>query len=159
MKFHFYLLSTLMLLQVYSCKDEHPTLFDAQLQQLEGEWEEAPGIGYREIWKRSGNKMIGAGYMLAGETAAQVEKLKITISDSTLIYHAIVFDQNAGKQIDFPLNNFSDSTLEFANPNHDFPNLIGYYFANDTTLQIRVESLTDSTAGFELHLKKCRSLK
>lgn len=146
-----------LLWPLISCHSRHPSPFDRPLHRLEGEWYEAPGIGYRETWQRNGNQMTGAGFMHAGHSFSQVEELAITITDSTLIYRAIVFDQNAGKPIDFYLKHFSDSNLIFENANHDFPNSIAYHFIHDSLLKISVQSFTDSIAGFEFTLKKNRS--
>jgi hypothetical protein len=157
MKIHNILIAFIVLLSALSCQHNRTSPYDSKLQLLEGEWEEAPGIGYRETWQRTGRKMIGAGFMHAGDSFSQVEELGITITDSTLIYHAIVFNQNAGEQINFYLKHFSDSTLVFENPQHDFPNSIAYQFINDSLLTIIVESFSDSTAGFEFTLKKSRN--
>jgi hypothetical protein len=124
------------------------------LNRLEGEWQESPGIGYREAWKRVGKNLEGAGYMHAGETFSQTESLEIVVSDSTLVYRATVPEQNQGRTISFQLSSHTDSTLVFTNPEHDFPNVIAYRFLSDSQLQIDVQSLTDSTSNFSLRLKK-----
>jgi hypothetical protein len=157
MKIHNILVASILLLTALSCHPHRTSPYDVPLQLLEGEWEESPGIGYRETWQRTGNKMIGAGYMHSGASFSQVEELNMTIADSTIIYQAIVFNQNAGQQIDFYLKHFSDSTLVFENAKHDFPNSIAYQFINDSLLSIKVQSFTDSTVGFEFTLKKSRS--
>jgi hypothetical protein len=147
----------LIALILVSCVGEKSTSFDGILLRLEGEWKESPGIGYREVWKRDDRFLTGAGYQHSGDTYSQVEELAISILDSTLVYHAVVFDQNKGRQIDFNLMEFSDSSLVFVNFHHDFPNTIGYYFINDSTLIVRVKSFSDQNSGFELELKKSRN--
>jgi hypothetical protein len=154
MKVQQYAAIVLIVLCFSSCQKPWPEQFANNLNRLEGEWQEAPGIGYREVWKRAGKNLEGAGYMHAGETYSQTESLEIVVSDSTLAYRAIVPDQNAGRAISFPLSSYSDSTLVFTNPEHDFPNVIAYHFLSDSLLHIEVQSLTDSSGNFSLRLEK-----
>lgn len=139
-----------------SCQQDYPEQFSAVLDKLEGEWQEAPGIGYREVWKKDGGNLRGAGFMHAGDSYSQTETLEIMVTDSTLVYRATVPDQNEGRVISFPLSSHSDSMLEFTNPEHDFPNVIAYRFSNDSLLYIDVQSLTDPNGNFSLRLKKTR---
>lgn len=141
-------------LLILSCTDEPSSKFQYQLEMLKGEWCEAPGIGYRETWSKQGNGLIGAGFMHAGNTFSQTEELSIINHDSTLIYRATVPTQNEGKSISFDLEHFTDTSLIFVNTKHDFPNIIAYYFLNDTLLKIKVESLTDTSENFTLTLTK-----
>lgn len=144
----------LISLLVTTCKKPWSEQFANNLSRLEGEWQEAPGIGYREVWKKEGGNLRGAGYMHAGETYSQTESLEIVVSDSTLVYRATVPEQNQGRTILFPLSSHSDSTLVFTNPDHDFPNTIAYRFLSDSLLHIDVLSLTDSSSNFSLRLRK-----
>ena len=142
------------LLTLTSCYRDYPEPHAHLLQILEGEWEEAPGIGYREIWERNRSGLKGAGFMHAGNSFSQTEKVAIIIVDENLIYTATVESQNKGQTIQFPLKSFTDSSLVFANPHHDFPNIIAYNFLSDSLLVVHVESLTDTNNNFSLRLKK-----
>jgi hypothetical protein len=154
-----FLISISLIFIMPACQHQIPATFKKPLELLVGEWVEAPGIGYREVWQISSGGFRGAGFMHAGNTFSQTEELYILFQDSTLIYQATVPDQNQGSTISFPLAAFSDTSLVFVNPHHDFPNVIAYYFLSDTSLNVRVESLTDSISGFDLYLKKTRNLK
>lgn len=139
---------------IAACHHDYPEQFSTALHKLEGEWQEAPGIGYREVWQKDGRSLRGAGFMHAGESYSQTETLEIMVTDSTLVYRATVPDQNEGRAISFPLSSHSDSTLVFTNPEHDFPNVIAYRFLSDSLLHIDVQSLTDSSSNFSFRLKK-----
>lgn len=154
MKTQIYLSIAVVAFIFFSCTNQKHSPFGDILQKLEGEWQEAPGVGYREAWEFGGRGMVGAGYMHAGETFAQTESLAIVISDSTLVYQATVPDQNEGQTISFPLTAHTDSTLVFTNPEHDFPNVIAYRFISHSLLHIDVQSLTDSSRNFTLRLGK-----
>jgi len=138
----------------FSCQLNYPDKFSHPLRLLEGEWAEAPGIGYSEVWKRGDRGLEGAGFVYAGNSMVQTESISITITDLTLIYNALVETQNNGKIISFLLEHYSDTSLIFANPQHDFPNIIAYTFLSDSLLHISVESLWDSTRNFGFKLKK-----
>lgn len=154
MKTNRFLVIILIVCGLSSCYTPYPPGPAPALEKLEGQWHEAPGIGYREVWDRVPGGMEGAGYMHSGGTFSKTESLAIVIRDTTLVYQATVPDQNQGRTIDFPLSASSDSTLVFTNPEHDFPNVIAYRFLSDSLLHIDVQSLSDSTMNFSLMLKK-----
>lgn len=156
MKYQRIAVIAILMILMTACYRDYPDEFSAALQKLEGEWQELPGIGYREVWKKEGSGLRGAGFMHAGESYSQTESLAIVVSDSTLVYRATVPDQNEGRTISFPLSSHSDSTLMFSNPNHDFPNVIAYHFVSDSLLHINVQSLTDSSRNFSLRLEKMK---
>ncbi len=92
--------------------------------------------------------------MHSGNSYSQTEKIAIIFNDEDLIYAATVESQNEGRTIKFPLKSYTDSSLVFANPNHDFPNIITYTFLSDSLLIIHVESLTETDNNFSFRLKK-----
>lgn len=143
-----------ILLTLTSCYRSYPQPYAHLLQILEGEWEESPGIGYREVWERNLSGLKGAGYMHSGNSYSQTEKIAIIIDDENLIYTSRVENQNEGTTIQFPLKSYSHSSLVFVNPHHDFPNLIAYEFLSDSLLKIQVEGTTDSTMNFSFELKR-----
>ncbi len=154
MKTKLYLSLVLVAIFHFSCSNKDFGEYTDVIEKLEGEWEETPGIGYREVWTMDKNGLSGAGFMHAGNTFSQTETLAIVICDSKLVYQATVPNQNDGKTIPFHLSRHTDSTLMFTNPEHDFPNVIAYRFLSDTLLQINVQSLKDSSGNFSLRLKK-----
>lgn len=137
-----------------SCYRSYPEQFSPVLKMLEGEWAEGQGIGYRETWERTPSKLEGKGFMHAGNSFSQTESIAILFNDSTLTYAAKVENQNSGMIILFNLRSYTDSSLVFVNEKHDFPNVIAYYFINDSLLKIDVESLTDPKSNFSFRLKK-----
>ena len=143
-----------ILFSLSSCYRDYPESHVQMLQTLEGEWEESPGIGYRETWERSFSGLKGEGFIHSGNSYSQTEKITIIIDDEDLIYTATVENQNEGRTIKFPLKSYTDSSLVFVNAKHDFPSIITYTFLSDTLLVIHVESLTETDNNFTLRLKK-----
>lgn len=153
-----FLVFVLIICGITSCYKTYPPSVAPVLERLEGQWQEAPGIGYREVWKRNRSGLKGAGYMHSGGTFSKTESLAIVIRDSTLVYQATVPDQNEGRTINFSISASSDSTLVFINPDHDFPNVIAYRFLSDSLMHIDVQSLSDSSMNFSLVLKKAGNI-
>jgi len=149
------LLSFLLFLFGCSAGSESSNSLDisALLAQLEGQWVDA--TGYNEQWSIMENDtMWGEGLVIEHGELRLIEKLRIVNRTQVFVYQATVQGQNDGKTIGFPLVAANDSTLVFENQNHDFPNRISYFFNGDSSLKIRVESLSDTTRHFEIDLVK-----
>ena len=65
----------------------------------------------------------------------------------------MVPNQNAGKAIDFVLNQIDENTYSFENPNHDFPKKIIYKKVSDSELFVVVQG-KDVTEAFNYTLLK-----
>ncbi len=139
---------------VGSCYQKTPDKYADMLHALEGEWQEAPGIGYREVWKKNSYGLKGEGFMHSGNSFSKIEDISIFIKDTTLVYGARVESQNEGRIILFSLKSHSDTSLVFMNEHHDFPNIIAYHLSTDTVLQVHVQSLSEPERDFSLTLKK-----
>jgi len=123
--------------------------------QLEGQWTDESG--YVEQWIIDDDKnLVGEAAFLNDGELRITEKLKIVKSDTGFIYQATVFDQNEGQTIGFPLIVVNESMLVFENLSHDFPNRISYSFMNKKTLNVRVESVSDTSKYFELNLVRAK---
>jgi hypothetical protein len=119
------------------------------ISQLEGKWLDASG--YHEHWGQMKNDtMSGEGAFLTNGKLEASEYLRIVNTPWGLVYEATVINQNEGRTIGFQLIDSNDSMLVFENQQHDFPNRISYFFINDSSLKIRVESLSDTSKYFEL---------
>ncbi|MFP4469119.1 MAG: DUF6265 family protein [Bacteroidales bacterium] len=126
-----------------------------RLTGLQGTWTTQVEDGYVEKWRPAKDTLLtGGGYLEMENGLRQTEKLAIVSNDGSFSYLATVAGQNKGKTIEFPLRFHTDSSLVFINKEHDFPNVIAYYFISDTTLRVEVKSLTDPARDFELNLQK-----
>lgn len=125
---------------------------------LSGEWIASRGGAYLEEWKNDDDTlMVGAGCTLKNGLKSIVEKLAIVAEPTGYYYLATVSGQNEGRTIRFGPAVFSVSEMVFQNLKHDFPNILRYYFENDSTLLVSVESVTDTSMNFVLNLKKIKS--
>ncbi len=79
----------------------------------------------------------GAGYVLKAEGAEHWEELTLwRRPDGSIVYRAVVLEQNSGTPVDFPLVFFTASSWTFENLAHDFPQTIEYWLADSTSLRI-----------------------
>lgn len=127
------------------------------LLSLSGKWVSYDG-SYLEEWDKDDDTLlVGAGYLVKNGKMIRSEKLAIVHEKSGFYYQAAVTGQNQGKTISFGPAVFSGSSVIFENAKHDFPNLLRYIFMGDSSLNVSVESIKDSTMNFQLDLKKAAS--
>jgi len=129
---------------------------ESQLKLLEGRWMEMDQGNYAETWaSHPGDTMLtGAGFSVKSGVFTRTEKLAIVKSDTSIFYQATVEGQNQGATIPFKWVKQNNDKLVFENPAHDFPQRIEYYFLTDSTLEITVGSIADTSNNFKLKMKK-----
>ena len=121
---------------------------------MEGEWKVSDKDVY-EAWKPSDtNILIGEAYTIKENGSKKIaERLAIRKVKKDIVYSAMVPNQNAGKAIDFVLNQIDENTYSFENPNHDFPKKIIYKKVSDSELFVIVQG-KDVTEAFNYTLLK-----
>ncbi|EAP87487.1 hypothetical protein CA2559_01990 [Croceibacter atlanticus HTCC2559] len=121
---------------------------------MEGEWKVSDKEVY-ETWKPSdANILIGEAYTVKENGSKKIaERLAIRKVKKDIVYSAMVPNQNAGKAIDFVLNQIDENTYSFENPNHDFPKKIIYKKVSDSELFVVVQG-KDVTEAFNYTLLK-----
>lgn len=129
---------------------------ELQLKLLEGRWMEMDQGNYAETWaSHPGDTMLtGAGFSVKSGVFTRTEKLSIIKNDTSIFYQATVEGQNQGATIPFKRVKKDNDKLVFENPAHDFPQRIEYYFLTDSTLEITVGSIADTSNYFRLRMKK-----
>jgi hypothetical protein len=94
---------------------------------LAGAWSNADGERWtEEFWTHPrGGMMIGASREGRGETLRSWETIRILRQpDGSLVYIPM---PNGGPPVEFALVSQDASSIEFANPAHDFPQRIRYW--------------------------------
>ena len=121
---------------------------------MEGEWKVSDKEVY-ETWKPSdANILIGEAYTVKENGSKKIaERWAIRKVKKDIVYSAMVPNQNAGKAIDFVLNQIDENTYSFENPNHDFPKKIIYKKVSDSELFVVVQG-KDVTEAFNYTLLK-----
>ena len=99
-----------------------------------------------EEWERTSDSLYtGISYAVKDGDTILLETLSLKYADGKLCYAPAVQSQNEGQEILFPLKEYvtSENKFVFENPLHDFPQRIIYHFADDKTLNARIEGDVD----------------
>lgn len=118
-----WLMLTLML-SLWSCTTEHP--LKSEFGFLEGEWVSDQGTDtkFYESWHWSDDHWEGTGSTVEQGDTLMIEQISVFAEKGSIYYGA-----NTGSdegRIDFRLAHDTLGIYIFRNPEHDFPNEIGY---------------------------------
>lgn len=113
---------------------------------LTGTWRTvSPDSSRFETWKpESETSYSGTGGLLAGNDSLVTEALMLEKISDKWIYFATVSGQNNGKTVSFSQTQQTETSVEFSNPDHDFPKKLIYTLLSGDTLQVTVSGGTDS---------------
>jgi hypothetical protein len=78
------------------------------------------------------------------------ESIEIRHESTGLVYSPVVKDQNDGAAIDFLLMLLNDSTVQFENTEHDFPQKIVYSRFGDDSISATVSGIYEGEAVMEV---------
>lgn len=109
---------------------------------LIGTWEyKTPSFSLYENWQQLDEKTLkGYSYRITGSDTLVMETIRIVREGDKLLYIPLVRDQNDGQKTRFNLSSISDTSMEFENAEHDFPQSISY-------THIGVDSLVAEISG------------
>ena len=95
---------------------------------LIGEWENTEdGATMFESWVLTDDSLLtGLSFTIDNGDTVQYETVELIQRGTDLYYIPTVSDQNDEEPVEFLLTVFTDSTLIFENPDHDFPQRIAY---------------------------------
>lgn len=122
---------------------------------LIGQWEGVHGNGiYHEEWVKADDlTLTGKAYIIKNGESKHLEKLKIHVKDSEILYTADVSHNPA--PVSFKLMLLETNRFVFENTDHDFPQRITYSFLEKYNLKAIVESITGmSIHKIEYNLRK-----
>jgi uncharacterized protein YciI len=110
---------------------------------LNGKWVSTDG-GTIEQWNLiERDHLKGVGFSVKNGIVNVVEYLEIKKKGKSILYTALVPEQNNGKTVCFKLVKSRD-TLFFVNEKHDFPNKIQYVRVSENELDVTVSGGTES---------------
>lgn len=117
-----------------------------RMKWLIGKWQMETPDGIRcELWqKESDTTYTGVSYLITNNDSLILEYMDIKLAGNELYYIPIVIGHNDNKPISFKLTQMGKESFIFENPEHDFPQTIGYRnFAKDS-LYAWIEGKTGS---------------
>lgn len=123
---------------------------------LSGCWELNAGnrVTHEHWMAPLGGMMLGMSRTVAGGTAREWEALRIFSRDGTPVYAA----QPGGREpTEFTATTITDSSVVFANPEHDFPQRIIYRMSGADSLVARIEGERNGAVrGIDFPMRKVR---
>lgn len=117
-----------------------------KLRPIVGTWlnKRARGDIY-ETWARKGEKeFAGMSYTLAGADTTPLEKVRLYIQGSEIVYAPVAAGQNQDKEVLFKLKTIEGGRFVFENLQHDFPKRIVYDFRSNDSLYAHIEGEVES---------------
>lgn len=125
-------------LLLYSCSSTPEDSLN--FQQMRGKWK-MDGQSVFEQWTESEAAILeGVSYVTNEEGFQFIEFMTIEQPDTCEDYYlkAVVVEKDSDTPTFFKLSHFSENTLGFSNPQHDYPQNIIYKFESDSTLLITI---------------------
>lgn len=111
-----------------------------QLHWLTGSWSGCIGsLVVEEQWGRpAAGIMLGTGRNHQDGALKLYEFVSVFKKGGSLVYAPLPGGQ---RSVEFGLHHLADRSVEFRNPEHDFPQFIAYELLADGALQVRVGNL------------------
>ncbi|MCD6068075.1 MAG: hypothetical protein K0S33_2901 [Bacteroidetes bacterium] len=96
------------------------------LDKLVGTWQSEDGSSFERWAKNSDGTYRSVVYQLKGSDTIFNEQANIYEENGKWVFENKVNGQNEGKTVKFTAGIVSENTIQFSNPEHDFPNDINY---------------------------------
>lgn len=94
--------------------------------KLVGTWQSEDKLSYERWTRNADGSFHSSVYSVKGKDTVFMEQADIFKKDGKWIFENIVRDQNKGQKTRFTSGNMDENTIQFTNPEHDFPNEIHY---------------------------------
>ena len=102
--------------------------------KLVGLWKSDDGRSFEQWDKNSDGTYESRAYSIKGVDTSWNEKADIYPENDNWIFENTVKGQNDGKAVKFTSTILNEKTVQFSNPQHDFPTDVNYTVPDATTL-------------------------
>ena len=103
-------------------------------EKLLGLWKSEDGNSFEEWTKKENGTYRSRAYNIKGTDTSWNEQAVIYPENDNWIFENTVKGQNEGKAVKFTSTKMNEITVQFSNPQHDFPTDINYTVADANTL-------------------------
>lgn len=118
----------------FSCKDSRqhnspdnkPVVFD----KLVGTWQNDAEVSFERWTRQPDGSYISVVFSIKGADTSWNERAIIYSESDHWIFENAVKDQNSGSSVKFKSSILTDNSVQFSNPEHDFPTDINYTIIN-----------------------------
>lgn len=119
---------------------ESVTVFD----RLIGTWKLAEEEQFEQWKKNEDGSYSSKMFAVAGKDTNVMEDVKIVKEGDKWNFITLVKGQNKGKSVTFTSSILQDTLVQFENPAHDFPRIINYRLASESSMQAFIGGTTDT---------------
>lgn len=112
-----------------------------KLKPIVGTWlnKRTRGDIYETWTRRNQTEFAGMSYTLANGDTTPLEKVRLYLQGSQIVYAPVAAGQNDEKEVLFKLKSIEGSRFVFENLQHDFPKRIVYDFRSSDSLYAHIE--------------------
>ena len=141
------LLAFLSMLSISSCNDKKnsteqatetttpvPGTKELVFDKLVGTWKSEDGKSFEQWIKNDNGTYRSRGYSVKGADTSWNEQATIYPENENWIFENTVKGQNDGKAVKFTSTILNEKTVQFSNPQHDFPTDINYTLPDANTV-------------------------
>lgn len=102
--------------------------------KLIGTWKSTDGNSFETWVKNNDGTYQSKAYSIKGADTSWNEQARIYSENNNWIFENTVKGQNDGKAVKFTTTILNDKTIQFSNPQHDFPTDINYTVPDANTV-------------------------
>jgi len=102
--------------------------------KLVGLWKNPEADNFEQWIKNSDGTYRSKGFSVKGADTSWNEQASIFSENNNWVFENTVKGQNDGKAVKFTSTIFNDKTVQFSNPQHDFPTDINYTVVDANTV-------------------------
>lgn len=115
-------------------ENEPPAAPGLVFDKIVGLWQSDDGKSF-ERWTRDKDQYLTAGFSINGADTSWNEQGKVFQENGKWIFENMVNGQNDGKVVRFTSSSLSETSVQFSNPEHDFPTDINYSITDASVLE------------------------
>jgi hypothetical protein len=130
-----------------------------RLHSLEGIWVmKGPKSILFETWNiKNDSTLSGTSFKVKNTDTIYLEAVTLSFRNGSITYTPITKEQNNSQPVVFRLTEIKENNFSFANPEHDFPQVINYNLQSETRLLASISGPTaegDKTIEYPFEKQK-----
>ncbi len=105
------------------------------LDKMVGTWQSEDGKSFERWIKNADGTFQSTAFRVKGTDTSWNEQAKIYLEMDKWVFENTVKGENDGKSVKFISTKLSENSIQFSNPEHDFPNDVNYTVADENTVR------------------------
>ena len=104
------------------------------LDKMVGTWQSEDGKSFERWLKNADGTFQSAAYSVKGTDTSWNEQAKIYMEADKWVFENTVKGDNNNKSVKFTSTSFTENSVQFSNPAHDFPTDVNYKVVDANTI-------------------------